>query len=120
MSAVSRMSFTPTVMPCSSPCGATRAWRRASSGSRKAHACTSPSRAAMRARQSSTASAKLLQFLHRAHAPGDLLVREQARELGVAHFAHVDVTARIDREAVRRDELARLEAGAGLAAEARD
>src|SRR5262245_17735918 len=74
----------------------------------------------MRARQASNASAKLLQLLHRAHAPGDLLVREQARELGVAHFADVDVAARVDREAVRRDELARLEAGARLAAEARD
>src|SRR5687768_15741428 len=65
-----------------------------------------------------SAQAKLFQLLQRAHAPADLLLREEARVLGVAHLADVDVAARIEGEAVRRDEFARLEARAVLAAQA--
>ena len=47
-------------------------------------------------------------------------VRKQPRILGVAHFADVDVAARIDREAVRRDEFPGLESRSRLASEPRD
>src|SRR5258708_430734 len=56
-----------------------------------------------------SASGELFELLQRAHAPGDLLVGEEARKIGVAHLADVDVAARVDGEAVRRDELAGLE-----------
>ena len=67
ISAVSKMSLTPIGTPCSAPeaspaakaASASRACARASSGSRCSHACTSPSRAAMRSRQALTSATEV-------------------------------------------------------------
>src|SRR6185503_8364155 len=65
-------------------------------------------------------SVEFLELLQRTHALRDRRVRERGREIGVAHLAHVDVAAGVDRDAMRRDEFPRLQSGPGLAAEPRD
>ena len=74
MSAVSMTSFTPTGRPCSGPRGRSssraRACAIAGSGSRCAHARSSPSRSSIRSRHSHE--------LLRAHLP----LGEQPRRLG--------------------------------------
>src|ERR1700687_3554073 len=61
-----------------------------------------------------------LELLQRAHAFRDRNLRKQPWPFGIAHFADVDVAARVERQSVWRDELPRFQARAVRAAEPRD
>src|SRR5689334_14121472 len=60
---------------------------------------------------------QLLQAPRRAHHGRQLLVGEAGRPIGDADFADIDVAPRIQREAVRRQELAGRNARTRFAAE---
>src|SRR2546423_13840942 len=64
-------------------------------------------------------SAHLHELLQAAQSGRVRLALVSIAPVRIGHLAHVDVAARVDSEAVRRDELPRLEAGRTLA-EARE
>src|ERR1039458_7823099 len=92
MSPVSMMSLTPTGMPCSGPsalpsrrrASASRAWRKACSGSRNAQACTRSSSVLMRARHACTSSSELI--LPSASARAASAAPSRDKSIGISIF----------------------------------